>query len=99
MILHVICVPDGAAWFGQGIELDYAAAGKDLAEMQDHFMRGLKATIRIHLEKLGFVDKRPLSTMEREEYGVFADGSLVGDILEKQGGHIWTTEIEIPPEM
>jgi hypothetical protein len=48
--LRVVIVPDGPAWFAQGIDLDYAAQGDTVEEAKGNFEKGLGATIDQHLK-------------------------------------------------
>lgn len=47
--IRVVIVPDGKFWFAQGIDIDYAAQGKDVEAAKSNFERGLTATINQHL--------------------------------------------------
>jgi hypothetical protein len=51
--IRVIIVPDGAAFFAQGLEIDYAAQGSTIDEVKKHFEIGLEATIQQHLKVYG----------------------------------------------
>jgi hypothetical protein len=53
--IRVIIVPDGAAFFAQGLEIDYAAQGSTIAEVKKHFEIGLEATIQQHLKIYGSI--------------------------------------------
>ena len=45
----IICEEDGL-WFAQGLEIDYAASGNSLDEVQRNFEHGLAATVGLHLQ-------------------------------------------------
>jgi hypothetical protein len=51
--IRVIIVPDGAAYFAQGLEIDYAAQGSTINEVKKNFERGLEATVEQHLKIYG----------------------------------------------
>lgn len=51
--IRVIIVPDGAAYFAQGLEIDYAAQGSTIDEVKKNFEVGLEATIQQHLKIYG----------------------------------------------
>jgi hypothetical protein len=51
--IRVIIVPDGAAFFAQGLEIDYAAQGSTVSEVKNNFEVGLEATIQQHLKNYG----------------------------------------------
>lgn len=54
--LRVVIVPDGALWFAQGLEIDYAAQGKSVKDVKRQFSDGLGATIREHLRIYGNIE-------------------------------------------
>jgi hypothetical protein len=54
--IRVFLVPDGNAWFAQGLEIDYAAQGSSASEAKKHFEIGLSATIEQHLKIKGSID-------------------------------------------
>jgi len=47
--IRVVIVPDGPAWFAQGIDIDYASQGATVEEAKTNFEKGLRATIDQHL--------------------------------------------------
>ena len=51
--IRVIIVPDGSAFFAQGLEIDYAAQGSTIKEAKKNFEVGLEATIQQHLKIYG----------------------------------------------
>ena len=51
--IRVIIVPDGAAFFAQGLEIDYAAQGSSVDEVKSNFEVGLEATVDQHLKIYG----------------------------------------------
>jgi len=51
--IRVIIIPDGAAYFAQGLEIDYAAQGSTVKETKKNFEVGLEATIQQHLKIYG----------------------------------------------
>jgi len=55
--LRVLVVEHGADWFAQGVDLDYAAAGHSLEEVQRNFEEGLASTICLHLERFNSLDR------------------------------------------
>lgn len=56
-LLRVLIMHDGPHWVAQGVEIDYAAAGDSLADVQARFQRGLIGTIREHLKKYESIDR------------------------------------------
>ena len=54
--LRVLVTNDDHEWFAQGIDIDFAAAGKSLDDVQGRFERGLKNTIHAHLDRYGIID-------------------------------------------
>lgn len=57
--LHVIVglEPDGELWYAQGVEIDYAASGYSLEDVQNRFERGFTETIKLHLQRWGNLDR------------------------------------------
>ena len=53
--IRVIIVPDGAAFFAQGLEIDYAAQGSTVDETKRNFEIGLEDTIQHHLTIYGSI--------------------------------------------
>jgi hypothetical protein len=51
--IRVIIVPDGAGFFAQGLEIDYAAQGASVKQAKKNFEVGLEATIQQHLKIYG----------------------------------------------
>lgn len=54
--LRVLVVEQDQDWFAQGVDLDYAAAGRSLDEVRWNFEHGLESTIRLHLERFSCLD-------------------------------------------
>ena len=55
--LQVVLAKDGDGWVAQGIELDYAACGSSKDDVKDRFERGLRATIHVHLNRFGDIER------------------------------------------
>ena len=55
--IRVLIVPDGPAWFAQGLEIDYAAQGDSLEEVRREFEEGLSATVEENLRVYGNIKK------------------------------------------
>ena len=53
--LRVVIVPDGSAWFAQGLDIDYAVQGETLDDAKSHFQSGLAATVHEHLTAFGTI--------------------------------------------
>ena len=53
--LRVVIVPDGSAWFAQGLEIDYAVQGETLDDAKSKFQSGLAATVHEHLKVFGTI--------------------------------------------
>jgi len=47
--LRVAVVPDGKAWFAQGIDVDYFAQGGTPAEAEKNFTEGLQMMVKLHV--------------------------------------------------
>jgi hypothetical protein len=66
--MRVVIVPDGPGlWFAQSLDIDYAASGPSITEVQRNFERGLSTTIKIHLERFGNID-RIMKTPDLEDW-------------------------------
>lgn len=48
--IRVVIVPDGDAFFAQGLEIDHAAQGSSIEEVKKNFEKSLTATIEQHLK-------------------------------------------------
>jgi hypothetical protein len=55
--LHVMVEHNGATWFAQGVEIDYAASGASLEDVQDRFERGLRRTIEANLKRFNSIER------------------------------------------
>jgi len=55
--LHVMVEQNGATWFAQGVELDYASAGSSMDDVQDRFARGLRSTIEANLKRHNSIER------------------------------------------
>lgn len=51
--IRVWIFKDGDHFVAQGLDIDYASCGASLDEVQDHFARGLMATVNDHLDEFG----------------------------------------------
>lgn len=47
--LRVIIVPDGDQWFAQGIDIDFAASGSTIEDVQNRFVQGLCSTLHANM--------------------------------------------------
>jgi hypothetical protein len=54
--LDVLIVPDGRAWFAQGLQVDYAAQGDSVDDAKEQFQKGLRATIHHNLRMFGTIE-------------------------------------------
>ncbi|BCU07190.1 hypothetical protein [Allochromatium tepidum] len=54
--LRVLLFEREDGWFAQGVDLDYAATGRTLEEVQQHFEQGLAATINRHLQRFDSIE-------------------------------------------
>jgi hypothetical protein len=54
--LRVMVFNDDGSWFAQGLEIDYAAQGSSLEDVQRRFTRGLRETIDLHLKMYGNIE-------------------------------------------
>lgn len=55
--LRVVIIHEGDEWFAQGLEIDYAAQGNSLKDVQKNFQEGLRATVQEHLKAYGTIEK------------------------------------------
>jgi hypothetical protein len=55
--LRVIMCKHKGIWWAQGIEINYGASGKTMAQAKKNFEHGLSATIRLQLEAFDSIDK------------------------------------------
>jgi predicted RNase H-like HicB family nuclease len=56
--LRVLIVQDEEGyWFAQSRDIDYAAGGDTLEDVQRNFETGLSQTIKVHLEHFGNIDR------------------------------------------
>lgn len=53
--LRVVIVPDGSAWFAQGLDIDYAVQGETLDDAKSKFQSGLAATVDEHVKAFGTI--------------------------------------------
>lgn len=53
--LRVVIIPDGTAWFAQGLEIDYAVQGETLEDAKIKFQSGLLSTVHEHLKVFGTI--------------------------------------------
>jgi hypothetical protein len=51
----IVCEDDGI-WFAQGLDIDYAAEGTSLRNVQENFQTGLAATVRLHLQAFSTIE-------------------------------------------
>lgn len=63
--LRVLVVEQDQDWFAQGVDLDYAAAGRSLEEVQCNFEQGLARTIGVHLSRFNCLDRLLKITPQR----------------------------------
>jgi hypothetical protein len=47
--LRVVVVPDGEAWFAQGLDVDFFAQGATPQEAEKNFAEGLQTMIKLYL--------------------------------------------------
>lgn len=50
-------VEQDGEWFAQGVDIDYAATGRTLDEVQRNFEEGLAATVGLHLRRFGTINR------------------------------------------
>ena len=55
--LRVIVLNRDGFWFARGLDINYAAQGLTLHEVQRNFERGLEKTIDMHIQEFGNIDK------------------------------------------
>ena len=55
--LRVLVCEDAGEWFAQGVEIDYAASGDSLADVQRRFQKGLAATVHLHLTRFQSIQR------------------------------------------
>jgi uridine kinase len=81
--LRVLVIPDGDAWYGQGVEIDYAAQGRDHQELLKNFTEGLTATIKQNVKNFGDFADRPLASADAMTY-------------LREATELWTLKVNIP---
>lgn len=55
--IKVIICHDGASWFAQGVDIDYAANGHSLEDVKKNFETGLAETVDLHIKLYGNLKK------------------------------------------
>ena len=55
--LQVVLAKQESHWVAQGLEIDYAAAGDSIEDVKRRFHEGLVATIQVHFDRFGSLDK------------------------------------------
>ena len=55
--IRVLVYERADEWFAQGIEIDYAASGVSLEDVQQRFEKGLAATAHLHLQHFSSLDQ------------------------------------------
>ena len=53
----LVCEEEPGLWSAQGVEIDFAASGTSVEDVQTRFEYGLSNTLRNHIEKFGGIDK------------------------------------------
>jgi hypothetical protein len=51
----IVCEDDGI-WFAQGLDIDYAAEGSSLKNVQENFQNGFSATVGLHLQAFNTIE-------------------------------------------
>lgn len=64
----------GQVWYAQGLDVDFAASGESLEDVQRRFSRGLHSTIEAHLYKYG--DASRLQRTPRSVWKRFFDDDM-----------------------
>ena len=87
--LNVVMCEDDGHWFAQGLEIDYAACGKNIEEAQSNFESGIVSTIHEHLKMFGslksFFKPAPAESWEPTYNKAFAvSGSSVHTIEDEK---------------
>ena len=54
--LRVVLTDKGSHWVAQGVEIDYAAVGKNIDDVKNRFENGLKLTLRENFKVHGNID-------------------------------------------
>lgn len=55
--LRVLVAERDGVWDAQGVEIDYAASGDSLEDVQRRFERGLGKMIQLHLQRFGSISR------------------------------------------
>lgn len=67
--LRVIISEGDGGWYAEGVEIDYAAFGQTIEEVQLNFELGFIRTIHLHIAKFGnlnkFIKWAPQSVLEK----------------------------------
>ncbi len=68
--LRVLIEKDGAGWYAQGLEIDYAAGGSSIEDVKQRFQEGLIDTMHEHLRVYGSLTNmiHPAPKEEWEKY-------------------------------
>lgn len=75
----LVCEEEPGLWSAQGVEIDFAASGISVDDVQARFELGLGNTLRNHLERFGGIDKL-LRFAPRNVWGPLADKSKHYDV-------------------
>jgi hypothetical protein len=75
--LRVVICRDGKFWFAQGLEIDYAAQGKNIQDVKKQFSDGLSATIEQHLQIYGNIERLLRIAPQEAWQGVLMSGGAV----------------------
>jgi len=76
--LRVLLTQDDDAWFAQGLEIDYAAQGSSIEDVQHRFETGLEATIREHLKVFGGLSRLLKVAPPEVWQDLFSDVTVIG---------------------
>lgn len=87
--LRVVIVPDGSAWFAQGLEIDYAVQGETLDDAKSKFQSGLAATVNQHQKVFGTI-KGVLRVAPQDAW------DLMYSALPRSLTYLQLTELQIP---
>ncbi|HEV7242727.1 MAG TPA: hypothetical protein VGQ36_26095 [Thermoanaerobaculia bacterium] len=82
-------------WVAEGLEIDYAAQGRSVAEVKQRFQDGLRATINEHLRQYRSIEN--LLVRARDDVFMEFQDAIEGPVLYSQVSiHVEPIEDELP---
>ena len=94
--IRVVIIPDGHAWFAQGLEIDYAVQGSSIEDAKKRFADGLCATVEEHLRVFGDI-KRILKVAPPEVWQLLTQDGAVRNRYTQVTVHDFSKEASALP--